>query len=335
LGLSDDVATTALDADFRAVFDASPRPLLLLAADPPKFTMVAINTAHAQAFATTPEALQGWGVLEVFPADPPSAIREFMDAIRNSMDRVLATRAPDQMEIRPYPVQTPEGANERYWSAINSPVFDSSGAISHIVSAVQDVTGEVFERRSEEARNLLMGEVDHRARNALTVVQSLIQLTEARDLADFKATVLGRVEALARAQTSLARRKWEGAHLRDILSEELAAMAGPEKYEISGPNLLLPAEHVQAMSMALHELATNAMKYGALKTDGGKLSVTWTASAGQLTLVWSEDCGRAIALPASQGFGSRLLERLTKQLGGQIKREWRPRGLRVELTAET
>jgi two-component sensor histidine kinase len=312
LGLSDDVATTALDADFRAVFDASPRPLLLLAADPPKFTMVAINTAHAQAFATTPEALQGWGVLEVFPADPPSAIREFMDAIRNSMDRVLATRAPDQMEIRPYPVQTPEGANERYWSAINSPVFDSSGAISHIVSAVQDVTGEVFERRSEEARNLLMGEVDHRARNALTVVQSLIQLTEARDLADFKATVLGRVEALAR-------RKCEGAHLRDILSEELAAMAGPEKYEISGPNLLLPAEHVQAMSMALHELATNAMKYGALKTDGGKLSVTWTASAGQLTLVWSEDCGRAIA----------------KQLGGQIKREWRPRGLRVELTAET
>ena len=321
--------------DFRAVFDASPRPLLLMAADAPKFTMVAVNAAHAQAFATTPQALQGWGVLEVFPADPSPAVIEFREAIRASLTRVMETRGPDQMEIRPYPVQTPEGLSERYWTATNAPVLGPDGAVTHIVSAVQDVTGEVFERRSEEARNLLMGEVDHRARNALTVVQSLIQLTEARDLADFKSIVLGRVEALSRAQTSLARRKWEGAHLRDIVAEELAAMGGTEKHQVAGPNLLLPPEQVQAMSMALHELATNAMKYGALKADGGKLSVTWAAGATALTLVWEEDCGHPVEAPAGQGFGSRLLERLTRQLGGEIRREWRPQGLRVELTAAT
>jgi len=130
------------------------------------------------------------------------------------MDRVVATRAPDQMPIRPYAVTLPSGAaEERYWSAANAPVLGPDGAVTHIVSAVRDATGEVLERRSEEARTLLMREVDHRARNALTVVQSFVRLTDAPTLEDFRQVLDGRVEALARAQTSLAARRWEGATL--------------------------------------------------------------------------------------------------------------------------
>lgn len=330
------IGTPGQDAplDFRAVFDASPRPLLLIAADPPKFTMLAVNAAHALAFQTTPQTLQGWGVLEVFPADAPPVVAEFVDAVRTSLEAVIATRTWNQMAPRAYAVQTPDGgSDERYWSAINSPIIGPDGQVTHIVSAVQDVTGEVMERRSEEARKLLMREVDHRARNALTVVQSFVRLTTADNLESFRRVVDGRVEALARAQTSLAARRWEGASLGEVIEGELASLSQPGKYSLSGPQVLLQAEHVQAMSMAIHELATNASKYGALSTEGGRLAIAWTTEpGGKLSLVWSETGGPKVPAPSREGFGSRLISQLTRQVGGEIAYDWRPQGLRVELT---
>ena len=321
-------------ADFRAVFEASPRPLLLMAADRPRFTMLAVNAAHARAFATTPQGLEGHGVFEVFPAEPTETAIAFIEAIRVSLERVVATGAVDQMPIRLYAVATADGGtSDRYWSATNSPIRGSDGSVTHIVSAVQDVTGEVKERRSEDARRLLMREVDHRARNALTVVQSLVKLTQAGDLEEFKSVVLGRIEALARAQTSLARRKWEGALLHQVVSDELTALTAADKFEISGPQVTLPAEQVQAMSMALHELATNASKYGAFKTEAGRVSVSWTTQGEGLVLVWTELGGPPVEPPTKLGFGSRLLESLAQQLGGTVERQWRREGLRAELTA--
>ena len=330
------VETESPDAehDFRAVFDASPRPMLLIAADAPRYTMLAANEAHARAFGTTPAALVGWGVLEVFPSDMSPAVAEFVDAIRISFEQVLATAAPDQMPIRAYPVaNAADGApNERYWSAINAPIRDGGGRVTHILSAIQDVTGEVLERRSEEARALLMREVDHRARNALTIVQSVLRLTDADSLEEYKEVVAGRVEALARAQTSLARRKWEGARLCDVLDDELHSLAVKGAYALDGPSVLLEAEQVQPMSMIIHELATNACKYGALSTKQGALTITWTgAPASVLTLVWREADGPAVTEPLATGFGSRLIHQLAQQLGGDVRFDWRPQGLVVEL----
>jgi two-component sensor histidine kinase len=329
-----DTSRPQATVDFRAVFDASPRPLLLIAADRPKYTMLAVNAAHAAAFGTTPEALEGWGVLEVFPPDAAPDVAAFVEAVRTSLEAVVATGAPDQMAVRAYAVQTPEGgADERYWSATNSPVLGPDGGVTHIVSAVQDVTGEVLERRSEDARKLLMREVDHRARNALTVVQSFVRLTTAASLEDFRRVVDGRVEALARAQTSLAARRWEGASLRDVIESELASMSQPGQYSLAGPQVLLQADDVQAVSMVIHELATNASKYGALSTKGGALAITWAgAPAGGLSLVWCEEGGPAVQAPTREGFGSRLISQLTRQLGGDIAYAWRPEGLRAELT---
>jgi PAS domain S-box-containing protein len=321
--------------DFRAVFEASPRPMLLIAADAPRYTMLAANEAHARAFGTTPAALVGWGVLEVFPSDMTPTLAQFVDAIRTSFERVLATAAPDQMPIRAYPVANAADGqpNERYWSAINAPIRDGGGQVTHILSAIQDVTGEVLERRSEEARALLMREVDHRSRNALTIVQSVLRLTDADSLEEYKEVVAGRVEALARAQTSLARRKWEGASLREVLDEELRSLAVEDAYVIEGPAVLLDAEQVQPMSMIIHELATNACKYGALSTKAGALTISWSgAPESGVTLVWREADGPAVAEPLATGFGSRLIQQLAQQLDGDVRFDWRPQGLVVELT---
>jgi two-component sensor histidine kinase len=326
---------TAGGLDFEAVFYASPSPMLLMAADAPRFTMVAVNGAHAAAFRTTPDALVGHGLFEVFPPDPDAVTAAFLDTIRGSLDRVMSARRADEMPIQRYFLPGSDGApEERYWGAAQTPVFDGAGKISHILSTVRDVTAEVKERQTTEARALLMREVDHRARNALTVVQSIVRLTEAPNLPAFKHVVQGRVEALGRAQTSLARRKWEGAFLKDVVEAELAALAFPGACRVAGPPTLLPPEQVQSMSMVLHELATNAVKYGALSTPDGLVTVSWLAEGTErLILTWRESGGPKIAAPKKSGFGSRLIRRLSRQLGGEARYQWRPEGLSVELTA--
>lgn len=322
----------ALPADFEAVFYATPRPLLLIAADPPKYTMVAVNTAHARAFATTADALKGWGVLEVFPKDAGDDVDAFVAAIRTSFETVLRTGTPHQMPTRRFPVTRADGeAETRFWSATNAPVTDSAGRITHIVSAIQDVTGEVLERRNAEARQLLMREVDHRSRNALTVVQTFVRLTAAPTLEAFRNTLDGRVEALARAQTSLLAKHWEGGELTDILEGELAAMAPSGQYELNGGPVLLRPDDVQGLTMVIHELATNACKYGALSQEGGTLRVEWRTAEGSLHLVWTEMGGPRVVAPAREGFGSRLVGQLARQLRGEVLSDWREAGLRVTM----
>jgi PAS domain S-box-containing protein len=319
---------------FRAVFESSPRPLLLIAADPPRFTMLAANEAHARTFWTTPAALEGRGIFEVFPETPNEDIALFMDSIRQSLERVLASRKQDRMRIGRMTLAAAGGEPvERYWSATNSPILDAHGEVTHILSASQDVTGEVQERRSEQARALLMREVDHRARNALMLVQSLVRLSSATSLEAFRTILDGRIASLARAQTSLAARKWEGAIVGDIVAEALAAVSSSaERYSIGGPRLVLPAGDVQALSMIVHELATNAVKYGSLSQAEGALAVTWERLPGRaVRLVWQEDSPAEIEAPREGGFGSRLIAQLMGQLRGGVRYEWRPNGLLAEL----
>ena len=316
------------------MFESLARPLLLMAADPPRFTMIAANDAHARTFHTTREALEGQGVLEVFPANPPAGVARFMEQIRASLERVMTSALPDQMPIGRLDVISETGERvDRYWTATNTPIIGADGAITHIVSATQDVTGEVRERRSERARALLMREVDHRARNALAVVQSLVRLSSAGTLEEFRNILDGRIESLARAQTSLAARTWEGAFLGDIVAETLAAIAPADRCRAEGPRIVLAPDDVQALSMILHELATNAVKYGSLAHPGGALSVTWARQLERTAqIVWREDGGAGIEAPAAGGFGTRLIAQLVHQLGGDIRCEWRPAGLTAELT---
>ena len=318
--------------DFRAVFESTARPLLLLAADPPRYTMLAVNKAHTRAFNTTSDALIGRGVLEVFGTNLAAPVQAFVDAIRLSLETVLETGRSHLMQTRAYPVRTAAGEREeRFWSAVNSPVRDASGRVTHIVNAIQDVTGEVLERRSEEARRLLMREVDHRARNTLTIVQSLLRLANAASIDEFRCVLEGRITALARAQSVLASRKWEGGSLPELVEGELSIVE-PSRRCTEGPHVMLPADFVQPMSMLIHELAANALKHGALSGSAGHLAVRWEiTSDGDLTLTWTEECGATIAAPAQEGFGSQLIRQLAEQMSGRIERVWNQRGLTARL----
>ena len=209
---------------------------------------------------------------------------------------------------------------------------------------------DISARKADEARRtLLVREVDHRAKNALAVVQSVLRLTPADEPRAFAAAVGARVAALARAHSLLAEGGWSGADLRAVAERELAPYAAPKHgaataalkgpvVSLDGPPVPLAAAAVQPFAMVLHELATNAAKHGALSALGGRVEVRWRAGRraaedGLLRLSWTETGGPPLAgVPARRSFGSRMIEAtVRRQLGGALERRWEPTGLVVEV----
>ncbi|MFC7544328.1 sensor histidine kinase [Siccirubricoccus deserti] len=208
------------------------------------------------------------------------------------------------------------------------------------MSAAADVTER---KHTEEQRLLLAREVDHRAKNALAVVQALLRLTPVREeeTRRFAATVADRVAAVARAHGLLSRKRWVGAELRALIEEELApyAMDTPGRVRLAGPPVRLTVNAALSVSMVLHELATNATKHGAFSAPGGQVDVAWARDPvdGELRLDWREIGGPPIAAPPPSsdrnggGFGSRLIARTVRQLSGSIEFTWDPVGLHCTL----
>jgi two-component sensor histidine kinase/CheY-like chemotaxis protein len=190
-------------------------------------------------------------------------------------------------------------------------------------------------REAEEHLVLLLREVDHRAKNALAVALSLIRLAPRNVTpAAFAAAAEGRITAMARAHALLARGAWTGAELQALAESELPAHLG--QVRLAGPPARLSAEAVQPVAMLLHELATNAVKHGALSVPGGEVHIGWEfLPADQaLRLRWTESGGPALAgPPGRRSFGLRLVTQLAeRQLGARLTLDWAPAGLRATLT---
>jgi len=209
-----------------------------------------------------------------------------------------------------------------------SPMHDDDAKIVGTIIEVRDISEE---KRNVAVRDLLIREVDHRARNILAMVQSLTRLTKAGDLDSYKRILSGRIDTMVRAQTSLADRLWVGGCLRDIFTAELESLCPEEAIFLEGPKVTLSPEQVQPLSMLFHELATNANKYGACSQAGGKITISWTIQNGELRLHWRETGGPLVTRPRRVGFGTRLTGSLANQLNGKIDRTWEPDGLSLKL----
>lgn len=213
---------------------------------------------------------------------------------------------------------------------------DATGRPLRAAGTVQDITAR---REAEERRALLAREVDHRAKNALAVVQAALRLTPRTSLESYAAAVEGRVAALARAHTLLAEQRWAGASLRALLTGELAAFTlrneGRSTVTLEGPELRIAPSAAQSLSLAFHELTTNAVKYGALARAQGHLAITWAIrpATGDLVLRWEESGGPPVpGAPSRRGFGSRLVAATIRdQLGGILLQHWEATGLVVEM----
>jgi PAS domain S-box-containing protein len=197
---------------------------------------------------------------------------------------------------------------------------------------------EIAQRRKvEEQQLLLINELNHRVKNTLATVQSIVAQTSRQHISatEIREAIEGRLLPLAAAHDLLTRHNWEGADLRDIIERAVEPFMTDEARIVqTGPSVQLAPQASLAISMAIHELATNAVKYGALGAAGGIVEINWTADAGGFELEWRERGGPKVTSPTSRGFGSRLLERgLASDLGGEVRLDFRPDGLVCRITA--
>jgi PAS domain S-box-containing protein len=196
---------------------------------------------------------------------------------------------------------------------------------------------DISERSAEvERQQRILQESEHRVKNMLTVVQAIALQTAANspDMASFTASFTGRLESLARAHQLLVGQVWHDVALSTLAERVLGAEVAAGRARFGGPELLLKAGQVLGLSMILHELFTNAIKYGALCSAEGEIDVNWRSDGSTITLVWSET-GTPCEAPATQssGFGNRMIAMSVKSdLSGTIEREWRPDGLTATLT---
>ncbi|WP_240609471.1 HWE histidine kinase domain-containing protein [Phenylobacterium deserti] len=210
---------------------------------------------------------------------------------------------------------------------------DKNGRPACVTGIVLDVTSRKFE---EEQRQTLMAELDHRVKNVLAAVQVLAQQTAKRttSLDAFLQNFGGRLKAMASANELLTAARWRGAAIDHLVSAELGALA-PGQTSWSGPELFLTPRAANALSLALHELATNAVKFGALSIETGHVDVRWKRlGEGGFELIWTESGGPRVAPPVRRGFGSTLLEQVTgRELNGEAGVEYGPGGVRARLVA--
>ena len=200
-----------------------------------------------------------------------------------------------------------------------------------ILLAIDDITER---KRFEEHRDILVGELNHRIKNVMAKVQAIASQTlrNASSLDEARATFEQRLVALGKSHDLLTRENWAGADLRNIVSDTVEPHGRSNRFRVEGPRLWLVPSAALAIAMALHELATNAMKYGALKTEEGHVDVTWQlVGEGEdrmLCLVWKESGGPPVIVPTRKGFGSRLIQQmLAAELSGKVSVEYEPSGV--------
>ena len=208
--------------------------------------------------------------------------------------------------------------------------LDKAGRVIRVSGVTVDITER---KRAEERQNLLTREVDHRAKNALALAQSIVRLTRGESVKAYMQAVEGRISALARVHTILSLSSWQGAEITKLVDEELAPYATGEQIAFSGSSIQLQPATAQTLAMALHELVTNSAKYGALSTLSGRLTIKWEVEGEILQMLWEERNGPLVEKPVSRGFGTRsVIASIESQLGGQAEFDWRSEGLICRLS---
>jgi PAS domain S-box-containing protein len=216
--------------------------------------------------------------------------------------------------------------------------FDATGRHLRIKGLTRDITER---KRSEERQRMLVRELDHRVKNVLASVATIAQRTRegSTSIDEFLQTFDGRIQSLANAHALLSRSHWEGVNLANLVCSELTPCVGEGNASLEGPEVLLTAEATQAIAIVLHELVTNASKYGALSTPLGRITVRWDWRGAKegLSLEWMEANGPAVAVPSQTGYGIRAIQRLIPhELGGTVDLTFEASGLRcrIELPSE-
>lgn len=257
----------------------------------------------------------------------PAEHRELVEA-----EITRATTARDTYNIE-HLVNKVDGS--KGWALSRAvPLFDENGAIECWIGAASDITAR---KMSEESLQILNSELSHRMKNTITIVQAIVgqTLRGASSIAAAREVIDGRLQALAKAQDILISTKFTEADAKEIAEAAVIAHQGPERrIDIVGLSYRLTPQQALGLSLSIHELATNAVKYGALSQDKGKIVISWSETDDFFDFQWTESGGPLVKAPEKRSFGSVLIERVAAEyFGGEGKLDFRPEGLCFTLRA--
>ncbi len=287
-----------------------------------------VNQTFCDYFGVTREEMrdQKWQML-MHPEDADAYVAEFVACVRE--------RRPFHAEVR---VNRGDGGGWRWLESWATPRFDESGRYLGQIGTSADVTER---KRAEQLQQLLLHELEHRVKNSFALIQAIANqsLRGDRPIEELRATFIGRLHALASANALLTRENWEKASLLQLVSNVLTSSGALEgRFTAEGPEVVLQPQQATSIALALHELCTNAVKYGALASENGRVDVHWTlreTDPKHLTLVWSEHDGPAVSPPSAAGFGTVLLKQaLGSEPEARVSMDFRPEGLRCTIDAD-
>jgi PAS domain S-box-containing protein len=212
-----------------------------------------------------------------------------------------------------------------------SPILNADGKVVGASKIARDVTDN---KRSEAQIISLAHEAEHRTKNILATVSAMVRLSRSDKPDDLKQLIEGRINALANVHGLFVQSRWEGAELRSLATQEVLPYGRETEGRVrfDGPPIMLEPNRAQAVAISLHELATNAAKYGSLSVVDGRVGIVWSRTAdGRLSLHWNEAGGPAVTPPTNRGFGTRIIENIIGQLKGEVHFDWRGQGLACKI----
>ena len=305
---------------FRSSVVASPVPTLLF---DDREQIVAISQSWLDAADVSQDKLktmEDWTAL---------AYGERSSEILKLVRQIIATEPEGQLDELKLVTQS---GHERIWNFVTAALGAFSDRRHLFISVALDVT----DRKAQEERiRLLMREARHRVKNVLTLVQAILRHTAAGNPADFMERFTARIRALATNQDLLVMREGQQIEITDLVNAQLGHFADliGRRIEISGPALLLNPTAAQALGLVIHELATNAAKYGALSVDAGRVAITWQHDGDAFRMGWIERDGPTVVPPKEKGFGTTVIDAMVKQTtAGDVRLDFAPSGLEWRLT---
>ncbi len=284
------------------------------------------NTGAERLYGYTADEVIGRSVLVLVPED------------RQGEEPAILRQVSAGLKVEPYETARlhKDGRSVPVLLSV-SPIYDAYGVIVGASKIAHDISAR---KDAERLQSVLVGELNHRVKNLFATVLAISRQTlghgqiDAADVRSFEA----RLSSMARAHDLLTHGTWEQAELRAIVEQSISPYS-PDRFAVTGPSIQVPPRAVVSICLALHELATNAAKYGALAVDQGRVSIAWTVQTGtgspaRLVLRWEETGGPPVTPPTHRGFGSRLIENLlAAELNGTVKITYDPKGVVCEVDA--
>lgn len=322
---SAEAALRESEESFRQFAEASAAGMWIR--DAATLKMEYISPAVGRIYGARPEAVldgvQHWAGL-ILPEDRDAALARLEEARRG------------EAVVHEFRIRRPDDGAFRWIRNTDFPLFDAQGRVQRIGGLAEDVTEA---KLLTEHQGVLLAELQHRVRNIMAVIRSMALRTAdgAADVEDYRSLLEGRLLALARVQVLLTRQANAGGSLRDIIESEVGVQAGHRgQFELDGPDIRLSPKAVEVLTLAFHELATNALKYGAFSAPNGRLRVSWATFERRdrtwLALDWTEAGAPSRGPVTRRGFGSDLIEgRIPYELGGTGKVVIGPGGAQCRL----